>query len=76
MLRGISVPGTTDSLYVGAPVTQFTRTPALYIQIIPIRRVTELNFVNLSAIHLRKQDHVKPHNKGVSVGRNNRIIYA
>ena len=27
MLSAISVPETTDSLYAGAPATQFTRTP-------------------------------------------------
>jgi len=30
ILRGISAPETTDSLYVGTPVAQFTRTPTTH----------------------------------------------
>jgi hypothetical protein len=62
VLRGISVAETTDSLYVGAPVTQFTHAPLLHhththtrtlnIHIIPTGTVTELNSVYLSTLHL------------------------
>jgi hypothetical protein len=83
VLRGISVTETIDSLFVGAHVTQFTHAPlppphthTLNIHIIPTGTVTELNFVYLSTLHVRIQDHVTPHNEGVSFGRNSCVIYA